>query len=433
MFNLMRSALYLFIEVTCCWIFFESFGEIRRKGWINTVQFWLLYCVVWLYAYELSEYFVLRQIVGIFSFSLFMFWHVRISLKKSFALAILFDALLLAMDYLAYLAMGCLALGKNLSAQQYEIGTTLVYLLGKVILFFLILVIRKKFGKKSMGMMLDKEWLRFLFFPVFTIAVIAAMLSVFDYVQTVEQANLLFVVAFGMLGMNILVFYLINDIVEREVQMHENKVFQLQAKNQLEMYRSISENFDKQKRKTHEYKNQISCIESLIDKNEYSKLKEYVKKIYGSLNSESDAINTNNVIVNAILNTKYKEADENGIVFVLRVNDLSQLRMDDEDIVTILSNLLNNAVEACKKCESGKRIIKLKLVNEDGMIKIGVRNTFKNPVHYENGEIKTTKMLRTEEHGVGIKNIIEVIEKYNGSYVIKNDEEEFYFSIVIPA
>jgi hypothetical protein len=51
----------------------------------------------------------------------------------------------------------------------------------------------------------------------------------------------------------------------------------------------------------------------------------------------------------------------------------------------------------------------------------------------ENGEIKTTKMLRTEEHGVGIKNIIEVIEKYNGSYVIKNDDEEFYFSIVIPA
>jgi sensor histidine kinase regulating citrate/malate metabolism len=236
-----------------------------------------------------------------------------------------------------------------------------------------------------------------------------------------------------MVGMNILVFYLINDIVEREVQMHENKVFQLQAKNQLEMYRSISENFDKQKRKTHEYKNQISCIESLLDKNEYSKLKEYVKKIYGSLNSESDAINTNNVIVNAILNTKYKEADEDGIVFVLRVNDLSQLRMDDEDIVTILSNLLENAIEACKKCESGKRIIKLKLVNEDGMIKIGVRNTFRNPVRYENGEIKSTKTLQTDEHGVGIKNIIEVIEKYNGSYVIKNDNGEFYFSIVIPA
>lgn len=132
--------------------------------------------------------------------------------------------------------------------------------------------------KKSMEKMLDTEWLRFLFFPVFTISAIAVMLSVFESVQTVEQANLLAVIAFGMVGMNILVFYLINDIMEREVKMHENKVFQIQAKNQLEMYRSISENFDNLKKKTHEFKNQISCIESLLDKKQYFKLEEYVKR-----------------------------------------------------------------------------------------------------------------------------------------------------------
>ena len=135
--------------------------------------------------------------------------------------------------------------------QRYEIRLALVYLLAKVILFSVVLIIRKQFSKKSMEMMLDTEWLRFLFFSVFTITAISAMLSVFGYVQTVEQANLLFVIAFGMIGMNIVVFYLINDVVEREAQMHENKVFQIQAKNQLEMYRSISENFDNQKRKTH--------------------------------------------------------------------------------------------------------------------------------------------------------------------------------------
>ena len=104
----------------------------------------------------------------------------------------------------------------------------------------------------------------------------------------------------------------------------------------------------------------------------------------------------------------------------------------DEDIVTILSNLLDNAIEACKKCDIGKRILKLKLVNEDGMVKIGVKNTFSNPIVYENGEIKSTKLVQTEEHGVGIKNIIEVIERYGGSYIIKNDDHEFYFSIIMP-
>ena len=356
MFELMQSVLLIFIEIMCCKIFYETFGKVRYKGWINVIQFILLLGSVCLLAFGFSENFVIRQIANILTLSAFMLWHVKISLKKSFALAVLFDAFLLAMDYLVYLIIDWLALDSNLSEQLYGSGAVLAYLLVKVILFFFILVIRKQFGKKSIEMMLDTEWLRLLFFPVFTIAVIYAMLSVFEHVQTVEQANLLAVIAFGMVGMNIVVFYLINDIVEREMKLHENKVFQIQAKNQLEMYKSISENFDNQKRKTHEYKNQISCIESLLEKKQYSKLEEYVKKIYGSMNNEPDAINTNNVIVNAILNTKYHEAEEKGIVFVFRVNDLSELKMKDEDVVTILSNLLNNAIEACELCENNKVI-----------------------------------------------------------------------------
>lgn len=285
MFELMQSVLLIFIEIMCCKIFYETFGKVRYKGWINVIQFILLLGSVCLLAFGFSENFVIRQIANILTLSAFMLWHVKISLKKSFALAVLFDAFLLAMDYLVYLIIDWLALDSNLSEQLYGSGAVLAYLLVKVILFLFILVIRKQFGKKSIEMMLDTEWLRLLFFPVFTIAVIYAMLYVFEHVQTVEQANLLAVIAFGMVGMNIVVFYLINDIVEREMKLHENKVFQIQAQNQLEMYKSISENFDNQKRKTHEYKNQISCIESLLVKKQYSKLEEYVKKIYGSMNN----------------------------------------------------------------------------------------------------------------------------------------------------
>lgn len=279
--------------------------------------------------------------------------------------------------------------------------------------------------------MVDAEWLIFLFFPVFTIAVISAMMPVFKYVQTVEQANLLSIVAFGMVGMNIIVFYLINDILKREIQLRENKIFQIQAKKQLEMYKTISESFDKQKRKTHEYKNQIVCIESLMSKKQYDKLEEYLKGIYNCWNSELDVINTNNVIVNAILNTKYHEADAKGIAFVFRVNDLSKLNVSDEDVVTILSNLLNNAIEACELCDDN-RIIKLKFVKENDLIIIAVKNTFNCDVICEDGNIKSTKTINADEHGMGIKNVLKVIEKYGGSYVIEDQNKEFYFSIVIP-
>ena len=361
MFDLMQSTLLIFIEIICCRIFYESFGEIQYKGWINILQFGLLFGSMCFPAYGLSKHFTIRQIANILLFSIFMLWHVKLSLKKSVVLAILFDALLLAIDFLIFLISRWIPLDIEFLGQRYEIGRILIYLPGKLILFVLIVFIRKRFKKESLKRMLDTEWLKFLFFPVFTLVSISALLSVFEYVQTIKQANFLAVIAFGMLGMNIVVFYLINDIVEEEIKIHENMAFHIQVENQLEMYRSISENFDHQKRKTHEYKNQIACIESLLSKKQYSKLEEYVKNLYGSLNNEPDAINTNNIIVNAILNAKYREADAKGIVFVFKVNDLSALRLSDEDLVTILSNLLNNAIEACEACED-KKVIKFKFV-----------------------------------------------------------------------
>lgn len=431
MFDLAQNVLLIFIEIICCKIFYETFGEIRYKGWGNKVQIALLLVGICLLSYRFSEHFILRQVVDILMISVIMLWYVKISFKKSFVLAVLFDSLLLAMDYLVVLVIGWMSLKGEISEQQYEIGGVLAYLLVKIVLFLVILIIRNQLGRKSMEMMVDTEWLRFLFFPVFTIMVISAMLPVFEYVHSVEQANLLSIIAFGMVGMNIIVFCLINDILKREMQIRENKISQMQAKNQLEMYKAISENFDNQRRKSHEYKNQITCIEALMGKKQYDKLEEYVKKIYNCWNNELDVINTNNVIVNAILNTKYQEAKAKGIAFAFRVNDLSKLEVDDEDMVTILSNLLNNAIEACELCED-KRIIKFKFVKESDFIVIAVKNTFNCDVAYENGKIKSIKTFHTDEHGIGIKNILKVIGKYDGSYVIEDRDKEFCFSIIIP-
>ena len=432
MSDLVAEIWIIFFEVLCCNIFCETFGKLRDKGWMNGVQLIVLECGVFIAAREISGSFLVKQVVMVSLFALYMFWHMKISIKKSFILAVLYQAMLLSIEYLAYSINIELCAGSEVIGKKYDLENVLVILLGKAIVFFCILVIKKQLGEKSTEILADAEWLKLLTFPVFTIIIIASMLSCFKYVETSEQTMLLFIGAFGLIGMNIVVFYLINDIVERETQLYESRILQLQVKSQAEKYQAISENFEKQKKRTHEYKNQMKCMESLLVKKQYVKLEEYVKGICGRLDKELDAIDTNHIIVNAILNTKYREAEENGIVFVLRVNDLSDLRIKDEDIVTILSNLLINAVEACKKCERNKRILKLKFVKEDGMIKIGVRNTYSNPILYENGEIKSTKLVRTEEHGVGIKNIIEIIEKYDGSYVIKNENQEFYFSMIIP-
>ena len=73
-------------------------------------------------------------------------------------------------------------------------------------------------------------------------------------------------------------------------------------------------------------------------------------------------------------------------------------------------NLLNNAIEACEKC-SEKKVMKMKLVKEKDSIVISVKNTYDGKLNIKDGEIQTSKKYEIDEHGVGIKNIIEVITK----------------------
>ena len=406
----------IMFEILCCKIFYETFGQKRypERKFINVVQIFLLCAAAILSAYMLRGNFIVRQLFHIVIISAIMCWHIAIDYRKSVFLVLLFEGLMLSVDYVAFVVSTKLFLVEEMISQRYGTEELLIIIVGKTVLFACVVFVRKKFDKKTVEMLPNSARIKFLFFPVFTIVVISEMLSGFKYTET---SRLLSATAIGLVGLNIVVLYLIKNTVERETRISE--------------YRSISENFDRQKRKTHEYKNQIICIASMLGKKQYSELEAYVKKIYGNINDEVDVINTNNVIVNAILNTKYQEAVKKGMVFVFKVNDLSDLGMSDEDVVTVLANLLNNAIEACEKCTE-KKIIKFKFIKEDAGIIIAVKNTFQDTICYENGEIKTTKSFEAEEHGVGIKNIIKTVEKYGGSYVIQERDKEFYFSIMIP-
>lgn len=421
----------IFLEVFCCKIFYESFRRARFKGWRNAMRLILFAICTRLVTHILSSFFILKQAAVIILCTLAMYTLIKINVKKSFILAVLYQALLLTVDYIIYLFYSVLLSDDKTAGAAYMTETVLFILFGKAILFLCVLIIRKQFGKRATEKLSDMEWRQFLFFPVFTIAVISAALAVYEYEDMPERANLLYLIAFGMAGMNMAVFYLIHDSMKRDMILYESRIFQMQVKNQTDMYRSISENLNKQKKRTHEFKNQIVCIESLLAKKEYEQCENYIKNIDHDLGRETDVINTNNVIVNAILNTKYQEMTDKGIVFAFRVNDLSQMGIRDEDVVTILANLLNNAIEACEEC-SGKKIIKLKFVCGEDRTILSVKNTYNRPVQYDKDEIVTSKVINPDEHGIGIKNIVSVIDKYNGSYVIQESGEEFYFSIVFP-
>ncbi len=429
LYHLGSISIILF-EVICMNIFFETFcGQIRNKK-KRALCYFSIFLVTFLCALFLSNWLLVKQICICLSITILLCIFYRTNFLRAFILPVLCQGLMLAIDYLALVTDSRIFLSEDIAGQQYVVKGSLIIVFYRIVLLICMLLIRKLFGRKKTDIINNKDWLKILVFPVYSMIIIALMISQFQYVANQPQAEVLYITAVGMCIMNIFAYYLINSILEREAQLQEKRLFEIQVKNQVEMYNSIAENFERQKQKTHEFKNHILCVEGLIKTENYKELESYVEKISEGISNERELINTNNTIVNTILNSKYNEAVKKGIVFVCQVNDLSRINIDDNDMVVLLANLLNNAMEACEKCDTN-RVIKVKFIMDKEII-IGVQNTSNQPIIYREGEIVTSKSKEPEEHGVGIKNIIKVVEKYKGYYTIDSKDNEFKFSIIIP-
>lgn len=308
--------------------------------------------------------------------------------------------------------------------------TALMGILSQALLLVIILFIHRYMLKKSMDVLTAVEWARFSIFPTFTVITLIALLASFGIPLTDVQKNILLIISFGLIVMNILVYYLINSILEREMRLREDQVFMERVKSETERYREQSRNYERQRKREHEFKNQLLVIGELAKHKQTDQLIQYLKECHVEIQENTDVIDTNNVIVNSILNAKYHEARQKKIIFEMKINDLSGLCIEDEDIVLILVNLLNNAIEACEQCE--RRIIRLKFVREEHQIIISVVNTLQVQPIVMMGRYITSKTDDVQMHGIGIENIRETVEKYDGSCVIKHDETSFRFAIVIP-
>lgn len=104
-----------------------------------------------------------------------------------------------------------------------------------------------------------------------------------------------------------------------------------------------------------------------------------------------NVIDTNHMIVNAVLNAKYQEAQESGIGVTIKINDLSGWRMAYNDVTILLANLLDNAIEACKLCEDKS---------------ISGLNVFRNRENYfirKNTYCEMNRKKKEGLHGIGLK------------------------------
>lgn len=111
--------------------------------------------------------------------------------------------------------------------------------------------------------------------------------------------------------------------------------------------------------------------------------------------------------------------------------DLLELPMAEYDIFYVLGNLLDNAIEAIEKCDADNRYINVKIINHNNMFQLYIENNYEIEPQKNGKRFLSTKQNEKNEHGWGIENVKEIVERYKGMLDISYQNQRFKVDLVI--
>ena len=139
---------------------------------------------------------------------------------------------------------------------------------------------------------------------------------------------------------------------------------------------------------------------------------------------------SNNKIADALLSDKAKLCEEYGIELKCRLDFTDNMPIDNARLCIILSNLLDNAIRACRelKPDEGKEhkpFISLKVNEQFGYLVIRQENSF-------NGIVENRRSEAYSEHGLGLEIIKSIADELKGELVTEHDNKVFVTSVGVP-
>lgn len=189
------------------------------------------------------------------------------------------------------------------------------------------------------------------------------------------------------------------------------------------------EHYEKIRRINHDIKNHLLHISYCINTNRCDKALEYLNAIDKQNYDFKGNISLSNDMLNYIINYKADLAKKNNISIEGNIEDINDPVIDNLDLCTLLGNLLDNAIEASKIEKSPK--IKIEIFNYNGYQIYLVKNFISSSVFASNSKLETSKDDK-ENHGLGLKQILSIVEKYDGILDIYEKEQYFTVKILIP-
>ncbi|MCL2603208.1 MAG: ATP-binding protein [Defluviitaleaceae bacterium] len=271
---------------------------------------------------------------------------------------------------------------------------------------------------KESAINLNKLWIPFVIFP-FT----NTFIELFHHlnppvVRMVLLVTNTLIIILVFLALYNIISRMFGDTVKSALHAREKEYYFTQC-------RLMQESVEKMKAYRHDMKLHLAALREFSSGNEAAI--NYLDALQSDMEANDIYSDTGNIAFDSIINYKLKNAAQNGIKTDVNVHIPPSLPIEVADAVTILGNLLDNALEGTAKTDD-KRLA-LTVTTGKGNLYIKLENTFDGGVAYANDVITTRK--DNAGHGYGIKNIRTSAEKYNGHVDIYHDDSIFTVGVLL--
>ncbi len=180
----------------------------------------------------------------------------------------------------------------------------------------------------------------------------------------------------------------------------------------------------------HDYHNHLQKLKAHLVMGQIEEAQRYLNALEGDLDGIKVKYTTGNVSLDAILNSKLSIAEKEQIRINCKAEIGENLAVGDIDLCVIIGNLIDNAVESCRKMPADSdRFLRIYLSIWKQQLYISVTNSTGETVRKPDAEYISNKR---GDHGHGLKRIDLVVEKYNGYIRRANEPGVFSTEIMLP-
>ena len=182
----------------------------------------------------------------------------------------------------------------------------------------------------------------------------------------------------------------------------------------------------------HDMKNHLLIIDSLSVDGKNKQIHDYIHKITDELN-QTQAISSTSSTISALLNSKKLICDDNKIAFDTQL-DFNNIYINDFTLITVLGNILDNAITAASKLDNG--YINLAIKQADTYLAIHCENNHHEKIKKREGRFVSSKPSSGSKanplHGLGLISVTNNVNKYGGTIDINYNDTTFIVDILIP-